>query len=371
VNHANDKKVPLLTSKWPEESKEFLELVSTQLEGKSALVTGGASFIGSHLVEALLDSGCKVRVIDDLSSGSRDYLPINHKNLRFEEIDILSDLQFERHLFEVNYVFHLAAIHGGRGFIEAQPLHILRNIGIDNKVFEYSVKARVDRIVYASSACAYNIDQQASQTDLKLLSEYNAGKIMDHNSNPDGTYGWTKLLGEFQLESFVCTQRTTGIAARIFTAYGPRENESHAAIALIAKALLGMNPYKIWGNGMQTRNFTYVSDTVCGLIGAALYEPDEKFDILNVGTDQHSTVLEFTDKIFQILKLEVPEFAFQLDKPAGVASRASNNEKVQKLLGWSPSIKIESGIERTIFWYQNQKNRPRSIEELEQLLEVR
>jgi nucleoside-diphosphate-sugar epimerase len=360
-----------LTEEWPIESKMYLESLGDRLKDKRAVVTGGASFIGSHLVEALLDSGCQVLVLDDLSSGLEKYLPLEHPKLKFKHCNILEDSILEEYLEEVNFIFHLAAIHGGRGFIESQQQAILQNIRIDNQVFEAATKMEVGRIVYASSACAYPINQQDSQTKLNFLVENKAGKIIENMANPDGVYGWTKLLGELQLETYVSDAKTTAVAARIFTAYGPRENESHAAIALIAKALLNMNPLDIWGNGMQTRNFTYVTDTVCGLIGAALYNTSLKFDILNIGTSQHYTVLNFVQKIYESLNQKLPEFNFQLEKPAGVASRASNNEKIMDVLNWMPQIGLEVGIKRTIAWYLEKEDRPKSLDELKQILESR
>src|SRR5205807_6332468 len=109
----------------------------------------------------------------------------------------------------------------------------------------------------------------------------------------DGAYGWTKLMGEYQLAQFVLQHRFKGASARIFTAYGERENESHAAIALIAKALLRIDPYPIWGDGLQTRNFTYVQDTVEGLLRLGALDDDEPFRAVNVGSSTHNTVLEF------------------------------------------------------------------------------
>jgi UDP-glucose 4-epimerase len=360
-----------LTEKWPGESQKFLQENGEKLQGKKALVTGGASFIGSHLVEALLDNGCEVLVIDDLSSGSLENLPTEHPLFTFEKNNILHIKNMEMKMQDKNFVFHLAAIHGGRGFIETQQQLILQNIGIDNLVFNEAVKMGVDRIIYASSACAYPINQQESIKNLNLLSESNSGKIINNNANPDGVYGWAKLVGEFQLENYVTQGKSSGVAARIFTAYGPRENESHAAIALISKALLNMNPYQIWGNGTQTRNFTFVTDTVCGLIGAAMLETNANFEILNIGTNQHNSVMDFVNKIFENLNLDLPNFDFQIDKPTGVASRASDNSKILKSLRWEPSVNLENGINNTIDWYVNKPDRPKSIEELNLILNSR
>lgn len=359
-----------------------LEVIGTQISPKrmknfekafresSVTVTGGASFIGSHLVDALVELGANVTVVDDFSSGRMSNLTPGTR-LSIREGD-LRDLRFAHSAIgNPDYLFHLAAIHGGRGFIETQQSAILANLAIDNNVFNAGLESAVAMIIHASSACAYPVGLQDREDVLLLLSEDEASMETAEKSFPDGVYGWIKLLGEYQLATMVRGSKTRGRSARIFTAYGERENESHAAVALMAKALLKMDPYPIWGSGQQTRNFTYVADTICGLLMLACDERPEEFDAVNVGTAKHSTVIEFVKIIFNELGWEPAEMHFQLDRPVGVASRASNNDKSQALFGWSPSVALEDGIRRTLAWYAASEKRPRSETELEALLLAR
>lgn len=359
-----------------------MEVISTQISsdrmrdfekafsGSSVTVTGGASFIGSHLADALMALGANVTVIDDFSSGRMSNLTPNAR-LSITEGD-LRDRSFARSAIGgPDIMFHLAAIHGGRGFIETQQRAILANLAIDNNVFSAGLESGVEMIVHASSACAYPVGLQDREDVLLLLSEDQASMEVAEKCFPDGVYGWIKLLGEYQLETMVRGSSTRGRSARIFTAYGERENESHAAMALMAKALLKMDPYPIWGSGQQTRNFTYVADTVCGLLMLASDKRSEQFDVLNVGTAKHSTVLEFVRTIFKELGWEPTEMDFQLDRPVGVASRASDNEKSKALFGWSPMVTLEEGIRHTLSWYAASEDRPRSVAALEALLLAR
>lgn len=351
-------------------SNKHFRSLQTSFAGTSAIVTGGASFIGSHLVDALLGLGAHVRVIDDFSSGKRSNLA-HHPKLATVEGD-LRDREFAQSaMLESDYVFHLAAIHGGRGFIETQQREILANLAIDNNVFSSSLDAGVGTIVHASSACAYPTGLQDSEDIRLLLAEDQAGMDAPEKCFPDGVYGWIKLLGEYQLETAVGGSGVKGRSARIFTAYGERENESHAAMALMAKALLGMDPYPIWGNGQQTRNFTYVADTVHGLLLLGSDQDSNEFDVYNVGTSDHVRVIDFVKAIFDQLGWKPATTDFQLDRPVGVSSRASDNRKIEGRFGWSPSVSIQRGVELTLAWYSDQADRPKSVAELETLLLAR
>ena len=339
-------------------------------QDKSVLVTGGASFIGSHLVDELIKFGSRVTVIDDLSSGS--LLNINQVK---DKIDFINhDLRFmsevEQNFKSVDIVFHLAAIHGGRGFIETQQSQMLDNLNIDTNVMKMSKNNGVNILVHASSACAYPINLQENESDRNLLIETQASMSKPGKAFPDGVYGWTKLMGEFQLET-LATQSFKGRSARIFTAYGERENLSHAAIALIAKSELKIDPFPVWGSGNQTRNFTHVSDTVKGLLYLGSDERDLEFDVFNVGMNQHFTVNEFIEEIHTQLKWHPKEWNFQIDKPAGVASRASDNSKIEEIFGWQPSVGLSEGIKRTIEWYLDLNDKPKTISELEKKLLAR
>jgi UDP-glucose 4-epimerase len=352
------------------------EAIYTRLKnnysGKSAVVTGGASFIGSHLTDALLELGASVKVLDDFSSGRKENLT-PHANLQVVELDVLNAESVKAELTsDFDVVFHLAAVHGGRGFIESQQAAIMENFALDFNVFSAAAKAGVGRIVHASSACAYPVSPQSSTTDLNLLFEGLAGFDNPEKSDPDGAYGWVKLMGEYQLERICETsEKSSGASARIFTAYGERENESHAAIALIAKSLLKMDPYPVWGSGQQTRNFTYVADTVTGLLLLGLEDKGSRFDVFNVGTADHVTVMAFIEEINQQLGWSPIKFDLQLDKPMGVASRASNNSKMMSKFAWAPGISIQEGIKRTLAWYTELDSRPSTISELEAKLNAR
>jgi len=336
--------------------------------GRKVLVTGGASFIGSHLVDSLLGLGSSVTVVDDLSSGYEENLLLDNDLLSFTNIDLAESAP--SYLFAgVETVFHLAAIHGGRGFIETSPARMLKNLKIDQNVFTAAKESGVKKVITASSACAYPTGLQVSSIQRNFLSENHSGK-MGENPLPDGLYGWTKLIGEYQLEQMFLGADVVARSARIFTAYGERENESHAAIALIAKGVMRIDPFPVWGDGNQTRNFTYVTDTVAGLMSLGS-DDNPGFEICNVGTDQHVTVKEFINEVFEHLGWTPQNIDFQLDKPVGVASRSSDNSNILAKYDWQPRVSLSEGVKRTLGWYLSLDSRPKNAQELERKLMTR
>lgn len=344
-----------------------LDHLSNFYKGKTVAVTGGASFIGSNLVELLSNLGAIVTVVDDFSSGKRSNLA-GIPMAAVVEGD-LKDRNFAlKSLSNSEIIFNLAAVHGGRGFIETYKREMLVNLSIDNNVFAAASEGKAVMVVHASSACAYPINLQEDEKDRNLLRESQASMDKPETSFADGVYGWTKLIGEYQLENHCTDGGMHGRSARIFTAYGERENESHAAVALVAKGLLKVDPYPIWGNGQQTRNFTHVADTALGLLFLGSDKNLLPYDVFNIGTSNHIKVIDFVEEIFRQLEWQPSGIDFQLDKPTGVASRASDNAKMLSSFGWEPGIAISTGIERTLDWYRNLANRPRSITELEERL---
>lgn len=317
--------------------------------GRTVLVTGGASFIGSHLTELLLRAGARVTVADDLSSGSWENLADVIDDIRFLQGDLRSPQIARQAAGGQEIVFHLAAMHGGRGYIETHPVECTNNMLLDHTVFAAAAAAAVEKIVFASSACVYPTNLQACDSERLLLKESDANFDEPGKAFADGEYGWAKLMGELQLRAFVKQYGLSAVACRIFTAYGERENESHAVVALVAKAMARLDPFPIWGNGLQTRNFTYVQDTCTGLAlaGARL----SSFDVVNIGTDQHHTILQLLDEIFRAVGWQPMHIDKQLDKPVGVKSRAADLAKSRQQLGWTPRISLAEGISKTVAWY--------------------
>jgi nucleoside-diphosphate-sugar epimerase len=316
---------------------------------RRVIITGGASFIGSHLAELLARAGAVITVADDLSSGRLEHLASIRSQIRFLRGD-LREREFANHVLAgQEIVFHLAASHGGRGYIETHPVECTNNILLDHTVFAAAAAGGAEKIVFASSACVYPINLQTDESSRLLLREEDANFDEPGKAFADGEYGWAKLMGELQLRAFWKQFGTSGIACRIFTAYGERENESHAVIALIAKAAARLDPFPIWGDGLQTRNFTYVNDTVTGmaLAGAML----NGFDVVNIGTDTHHTILDLIEEIFHFTGWRPRTIQRELDRPVGVKSRAADVSKCQKLLGWVPHHNLREGVGRTVDWY--------------------
>ena len=333
-------------------------------KNKRVLVTGGASFIGSHLVDSLLKKKAIVRVADDFSSGKLANLeyPLEPKAKRVwtaKELTVsqgdLKDKSFAASMMKgIDVVFHLAALHGGRGYISTHPAECCTNMLLDQVVFEAAWKQGVNKICFASSACVYPSYLQEATGSSYRLKEEDADLFARDKAFADLEYGWAKLMGEMTLKAYHRQYGMNTCSVRIFTAYGPRENETHAIIALIAKAFVEMDPYVIWGTGEQDRNFTYVDDIVDALIVAA-----EKLDdgsVVNAGRDDRLTLNEAADLVFEIVGWKPREIKHDLSKPEGVQSRAADLTMARKALGWEPGVGYKEGFEKTIEWYSANKN---------------
>jgi UDP-glucose 4-epimerase len=330
----------------------------------SVLVTGGASFIGSHLVDALLKKGAIVSVADDFSSGKLENLeyPLKQdgqarwtcQNLTIMRGD-LKDRDFTRDMVkDIDVVFHLAAQHGGRGYIHTHPAECSTNMALDQIVFEEAWRAGVDRICFASSACVYPSYLQDEEGSSYLLKEEDANPFVRDKAFADLEYGWAKLMAEMTLGAYHREHGLKAASVRIFTAYGERENETHAIIALIAKALVRMDPYEIWGTGEQDRNFTYVGDIVDAMMLAA--EKSEDASPVNAGRSDRITLNRAAEIVFNQLDWHPKTIKHELSKPTGVSSRAADLSRAKKLLEWEPKVSYEEGFKRTIDWYRSHKN---------------
>lgn len=339
--------------------------------GRRVLVTGGASFIGSHLVDRLVDAGAQVRVADDLSSGRLENLSQSIEGVEFRLGDLRDRAFTAAAVAGQEIVFHLAAAHGGRGFIDTHPADCASNLVLDGIVVDEAWNARVDRVCFASSACVYPVDLQDKPRDGQtiLLREEWADPFAKGGASADGEYGWAKLMGEMTLRAYRKQHGLESVSCRLFTAYGERENETHAVIALIAKAFVGMDPYEIWGDGQQDRNFTYVGDIVDGMMRAALAVEDAS--AVNIGTSEHIKIVDAARAIFAETGWEPSEIVFDTSKPVGVYSRAADLTRTRELLGWEPETSFADGLVPTVAWYYDDRDRDEVAEKMTLLLSER
>jgi UDP-glucose 4-epimerase len=324
--------------------------------GKNVIVTGGASFIGSHLVDKLVSFGANLTVVDDLSSGNLENLSAVKTKIKFikKDLEYIKKDEMKEIFCDQNIVFHMAAVHGGRGYIQNHPADVCSNLSIDHHVFEAAAESggSMENLVFASTACVYPPDMQKTIGGKYKLKESDSDpRLMDSYMSADIEYGWGKLMSEMQLNAFINQYGIKGCPVRFVTAYGPRENESHAIIALIYKAMQMMNPYAIWGNGQQERDFTYVEDIVDGTILAS----ERVFDgePINLGTGEKYKLIDVAESIFKLLDWRPAKIKFEKSMPVGPLSRALDNTRARELLGWEPKFSLEQGLAKTIEWYRN------------------
>jgi nucleoside-diphosphate-sugar epimerase len=310
-------------------------------------VTGGCSFIGSHLVDALVARQARsIRVVDDLSTGELGNIALHVDAGRVEFVpgDLRDPGLAGTAMDDVDVVFHLAAIHGGRGFIDLHQSECAANLVLDGTVIAAAVKAGVDRLVFASSGCVYPVGLQSDVTHTVMLSEPMAGPPYD----PDGIYGWAKLSTELTLEALYRERGFQSASCRLFTVYGERCHESHAILALIARAFVEQRPFEVWGDGSQIRNWTFVSDIVRGLILAA--ENISDASAVNLGTEEPISVMQAARLVLEMSGHDA-ELKFLTEMPTGPLNRVAKHERASEILGWWPEVSFPEGLRRTVEWY--------------------
>ncbi|HKT46793.1 MAG TPA: NAD-dependent epimerase/dehydratase family protein [Candidatus Acidoferrales bacterium] len=330
------------------------------------LVTGGASFIGSTLVDALLTKGARVRVVDNFSSGKRENLArhLEEGSIELVGADLLDGGVAREAVQGMDVVFHLAADHGGRGYVDLHQAACAGNLALDGLVFRACAQEKVRKVVFASSGCVYPNHIQTNPNQILYLKESQAGPPYD----ADNLYGWAKLMGEMTLQAYHREYGLKAVSCRYFTVYGPRGHENHAVIAMIARALVEQDPYLVWGNGEQIRNWTHVDDIVAGTIRAA--ELVDNAMAINLGTTERTRVI---DAVQAVLRMTGHKAEIRLcpEMPTGPMNRVADNTLARKVLSWEPEIPFMEGLARTIDWYFASKDKAEVAASLDSLLTER
>jgi nucleoside-diphosphate-sugar epimerase len=330
--------------------------------GQRVLVTGGGSHIGSTIVETLLARNpAHLRVADNFSTGARENISTWVQSGAVELIE--GDLRDARVAAEatrgMTVMLHLASDYGGgRGYIDLHPYECATNLGLESTVFRAALGAGIETISFASSGWVYPSRLQGDPSQTVYLTEDLVGPPYE----PEGLYGFAKLAGELTLRALHDEHGVRTSSARFFNVYGPRGLEGHAVMAMIARAYLRRDPFEIWGNGEQMRNWTYVDDVAEGMIRCA----ERIFDgtAVNLGTSERVRAIDAANIACDLADYE-PMIELQLDKPTGALNRVADNSLAEQLLGWAPQTSLLEGMRKTWAWYGEHK-RP---EEVEQILE--
>jgi len=333
---------------------------------KKVLVTGGSSFIGSHLVEGLIKRGAYVRIVDDLTSGTKENNESALKTGRaeFEQADLLDPTTAAKAVSGMDVVFHLAATHGGRGYIDTHQAACSTNMALDSIMIREAQRAGVEQFTFASSGCVYPTSMQADPSEILYLTE----DLVKPPYEADDLYGWAKLMAELSLRAYHQEHGLKCASVRYFTAYGERCPANHAVIAMIGRAFLQQDPYVVWGTGEQIRNWTYVSDIVEGTILAA--EKIEDGTAVNLGTTERTSVMQAAQMILERCNHDA-KILPDPTKPTGPYNRVASNDLAKELLGWEPEVSFSDGLDRSIRWYYDAHDRDIVARDFEESLTER
>jgi UDP-glucose 4-epimerase len=303
-----------------------------------ALVTGGAGFIGSHLVELLLKNGHEVIVLDNLVGGRLRNLE-QHPQLKFFQLDI-RDKESISFLFKgVDWVFHLAALADIVPSIEMPEEYFKVNVDGTFNVLECSRANQIKRFIYAASSSCYGIPE--------VFPTPESAKI-----EPQYPYALTKRLGEELVLHWHRVYQLPAVSLRLFNVFGPRSRTSGvygAVFGVFLSQKLHGKPFTVVGDGTQTRDFTYVSDVVAAFYAAA--QSECQGEVFNVGSGGHYS-------INQLVSYLGGEILYIPKRPGEPDCTFADTEKIKRMLGWHPSVSFVEGVEKLLNHIEDYREAP-------------
>ncbi len=304
------------------------------------LVTGGAGFIGSHIVEALVSQGHQVRVLDDFSTGTLDNLQAIRDRVECLKGDIRDRQLMAQACQGIEYVIHEAAWRSvPKSMADPWGYTEVNVLGTVN-LLEAAVKAKVKRVVVASSSSVYG------ETHEMPLRE-------EQPARPISPYAASKLADELYCGFFARGFGLETVAVRYFNVFGPRQsldNEYAVVVPKFISCLMRRESPPVYGDGNQTRDFTYVENVVEATIAASQTEGISG-EVLNIALGEEHAVLELLDALNGIMGQQIPP-SFQPPRPGDVRRTLADSSKAMRLLRWRGRVSFAEGLRRTVEWFR-------------------
>jgi len=309
------------------------------------VVTGGAGFIGSHLVRALVAAGDVVRVLDDLSTGRRENLAGVEDGLELHEADVRDAPAVRKAVEGMELVFHHAALPSVPRSVEDPLTSFEVNARGTLNVLDAARRAGVQRVVYAGSSSAYGNSPELPKRE-------------DMAQQPRSPYAADKLHGENLCRAFHAAYGLPCVVLRYFNVFGPRQSPDSPYAAVIPhflSAVLDGRPPLVHGDGRQTRDFTYVDNVVEANLLAARAAAAAG-EIINVGAGSRTDLLGLLEVMFEVCGRRV-EPGFDGPRPGDVRDSLADLTKARELLGYEPRVGLEEGLRRTVTWLGERRGR--------------
>jgi UDP-glucose 4-epimerase len=307
--------------------------------GRGVLVTGGAGFIGSHLVDALLDAGASVRVLDDFSSGRCENLADAATRAEIITGDVCDERALDAALAGVDVVMHLATRCVRLSLSDPEGVHRVNSEGT-LRVLMAARRHGAGRVVYVSSSEVYGTAVRAPMDE-------------EHPLAPTTVYGATKLAGELYAQAMTRSFGLPTLVVRPFNTYGPRAHFAGVYGEVIPRfvvRLLNGRPPVVFGDGSQTRDFTYVSDTVRGILAAAAV-PEARGQAVNIARGEEVTVRRLAELLAGAIDPRLaPEFTEA--RPGDVHRHWADVRRARELLRYRAEVGIEDGLARYLAWFR-------------------
>lgn len=303
------------------------------------LVTGGAGFIGSHMVSALLDDGHRVRVVDNFSTGKRENLAHVADRIDLHEISITDRAALDKAMDGVDYVFHLAALASVPRSVEDPLASNEHNVTGTLNLLMAAREAGVKRVVYAGSSSAYgNAESEYKSEDMLPL--------------PLSPYAVAKLAAEHYCQVFTEVYGLETVTVRYFNVFGPRQDPLSTYAAVIPKfvtAMLDGQRPVVEGDGHQSRDFTYIANVVHGNL-LACHTPGVAGETFNIAVGGRISLLEMINTLNAIMGTDIQP-VFIAPRPGDVKHSRASIDKARERLGFEPQVSLEDGLARTVAWY--------------------
>ena len=310
--------------------------------GMPVLVTGGAGFIGSHLVRALLHARANVMVLDDFSHGSMDNLADIESRVGIIQGDIRQPADCLRALTGRTIVFHLAALGSVPRSVAEPLLYNQVNIGGTLNLLETARQTGVRRFIYSASSSAYG------DTPITPKSETLC-------PNPLSPYAITKLTGEYFMRAYASLHGLQTLSLRYFNVFGPRQNPQSQYAAVIPAwihALLQKQPPTVYGDGAQTRDFCYVDNVVHANLLAGITENHIRGEVVNIACGESISLTTLGQQLQQLMASDI-QLIYQPPRPGDVRDSLADITLAKKMLDYEPLIRFHEGLAHTVKWYQN------------------